>query len=76
VAPVKDDVQNLASILQHFGEFTGLCTNFSKTSVVPIRCEDIDLDVVLEGIQAVHATFPLRYLGLPLSVWRLRRRDF
>jgi hypothetical protein len=76
VAPVKDDVQNLASILQHFGEVTGLCTNFSKSSVVPIRCEDIDLDIILEGIPAAHATFPLRYLGLPLSVWSLRRRDF
>jgi hypothetical protein len=76
VAPFKDDVQNLASILQHFWEVTGLCTNFSKSSIVPIRCEDIDLDVVLEDIPAARATFPLRYLGLPLSVWSLRRRDF
>jgi hypothetical protein len=76
VAPVKDDVQNLASILQHFGEVTGLCTNFSKSSAVSIRCEHIDLDVVLEDIPAARATFPLRYLGLPLSVWSLRRRDF
>jgi retron-type reverse transcriptase len=59
VASVKDDMQNLASILQHFGEVTGLCTNFSKSSVVPIRCENIDLDVVLEGTPEAHATFPL-----------------
>jgi hypothetical protein len=76
VPPVKDDVQNLASILQHFWEVTGLCTNFSKSSVVPICCEDIDLDVALEDIPAARATFPLRYLGLPLSAWSLRRRDF
>jgi hypothetical protein len=76
VAPVKDDMQNLASILQHFGEATGLCTNFSKSSIVPIRCEDTDLDVVPEVIPAALATFPLRYLGLPLLLWSLRRRGF
>jgi hypothetical protein len=76
VAPIKDDIQNLAGILQSFGEVTGLCTNFSKSSVVPIRCDNVDLDDVLEGLPAMLATFPLRYLGLPLSVWSFRRRDF
>jgi hypothetical protein len=76
VVPIKDDVQNLASILQHFGEVTSLCTNFSKSSIVPIRWEHIDLDVILQDIPAARATFPLRYLGLSLSVWSLRRRDF
>jgi hypothetical protein len=31
---------------------------------------------VLEGIPTTRASFPLHYLGLPLSVWSLRRRDF
>jgi hypothetical protein len=43
---------------------------------VPIRCDNIDLDEVLEGIPATRASFPLRYLGLPLLVWSLRRRYF
>jgi hypothetical protein len=43
---------------------------------VPIRCGNIDLDEVLDGITATRASFPLRYLGLPLSVWSLRRKDF
>jgi hypothetical protein len=76
VAPIKSDVQNLAAILHSFGEVTGLCTNFTKSSVVPIRCNDIDLDDVLDGVPATRGTFPLRYLGLPLSIWSLRRRDF
>jgi mannosylglycoprotein endo-beta-mannosidase len=76
VAPIKQDVQNLAMILSRFGEVTGLCTNFAKSSVVPIRCQNIDLDDVLEGILATRASFPLRYLGLPLSVWCLWCRDF
>lgn len=76
VAPFKEDIENFASILQAFGEVTGLCTNFDKSVVVPIRCENIDLDDVLEGIPATRGSFPLRYLGLPLSVWRLKRSDF
>jgi hypothetical protein len=44
--------------------------------VVPIRCGNVDLDEVLHGIPAARASFPLRYLGLPLSVWCLRQRDF
>jgi hypothetical protein len=76
VALFKDDIQNLDAILQSFGEVTGLCTNFLKSHVVPIRCDNIDLDEVLQGIPAMCASFPLRYLGLPLSVWSLKRRDF
>jgi hypothetical protein len=76
IAPIKSDVQNIAGILQNFGEVTGLCTNFLKSSVVAIRCANIDSDEVLEDMPATRASFPLKYLGLPLSVWRLRRRDF
>jgi mannosylglycoprotein endo-beta-mannosidase len=76
VAPIKEDLQNLAPILHRFGLVTGLCTNFNKSSEVPIRCGNIDLEDVLEGIPVTRASFPLRYLGLPLSVWCLRRRYF
>jgi hypothetical protein len=61
----------LVAILQSFGEVTGLCTNFQKSSVVPIRCGHFDLDAILEGIPASHTTFLMKYLGLPLSVWQL-----
>jgi hypothetical protein len=73
VAPIKSDIRNLAAILHDFGKVTGLCTNFLKSSVAPIRCGEIDLDDVLQDIPATRASFPLRYLGLPLSIWSLRR---
>jgi hypothetical protein len=76
VAPIKSDVQNIVAILEDFGEVTGLCTDSLKSSIVPIWCVNIDLDEVLEGIPAARASFLLRYLGLPLLVWSLRRRDF
>ena len=55
---------------------TGLCTNFQKSSVVPIRCANVDLEYVLHGLPVVPTSFPMRYLGLPLSVRRLKRGDF
>ncbi|KAK1668555.1 hypothetical protein QYE76_056714 [Lolium multiflorum] len=75
VAPFKEDIQNLANILGNFGDATGLCTNFQKSAVAPIRCEALDLDAILEDMPATRTTFPMRYLGLPLSVRCLKRRD-
>ena len=72
----REDVSNFATILQKFAQASGLSTNFQKTLVVPIRCEHINLDDVLENFPASRATFPIKYLGLPLSVRRLKRVDY
>jgi hypothetical protein len=48
----------------------------SKKTVVPIHCDEINLDDILEGILATRTSFPLKYLGLPLSVWKLKHVDF
>jgi hypothetical protein len=36
----------------------------------------LTFDDILEGIPATKTSFPLKYLGLPLSVWQLKRVDF
>lgn len=76
LAPIKEDIDNFTQILNYFGQVTGLCTNFQKSSVVPIRCRDINLDHILAALPASRTAFPIKYLGLPLSVRRLRRGDF
>jgi len=45
--PIKEEVTALKHLLQLFGEVTGLRTNIHKSSVVPIRCENLDLDDIL-----------------------------
>lgn len=75
VRPVATDIENLQQILQHFGEATGLCTNFQKSEVFPIRCEQIDVSFVLENLQAKQGQLPCKYLGLPLHMGRLHRSD-
>ena len=73
--PDKDELHAISAILKTFGEASGLITNLSKTEVFPIRCAGIDLQDVLSVFPAKIATFPGRYLGLPLHVRRLKGVD-
>jgi hypothetical protein len=56
-------------------EATGLRINVDKCSVAAIRCEDIDLADTLQPFDMERAVFPLKYLGMPLSLGRLRYVD-
>lgn len=73
--PTPQDVNNMKELLIKFGETTGLSTNIQKTSVTPIRCRNIDLDDILGNLPVKRQHFPLKYLGLPLTVRRLRKVD-
>jgi hypothetical protein len=74
--PTTNDVNNLRDILVNFALVTGLQTNLQKTTISAISCGDINLDAVLAGLPVARAHFPIKYLGLPLSTWRLRKGDF
>lgn len=47
INPCKDDVKLTVEIMKEFGDATGLKINMSKSSVLLIRCADLDLDTVL-----------------------------
>jgi hypothetical protein len=53
LAPIREDIINLAKILESFGEVTGQYTNFPKSNVVPIRCGHINLQEIFQGILKV-----------------------
>jgi hypothetical protein len=44
--------------------------------MVPVVCADIDLDDILQDFPASRTTFPMKNLGLPLLVKRLKRIYF
>jgi hypothetical protein len=67
IAPFKEDFEVLAHILDGFGEVTGLVTDVQKSITVPIRCANIDLDDIMQSLPIQRVTFPIKYLGLPLS---------
>lgn len=70
--PVRDEVSSLLSILEQFGATTGLRLNWTKCSVAPIRCSELDLDHILEPFIGQRVNFPITYLGLPLTLGRIK----
>jgi hypothetical protein len=76
VAPSRRDIKALKSILDMFGQASGLCTNIQKSEVFPIGCARLQLEQILEGFFAPLKDFPYRYLGLPLHLKKLRKIDF
>jgi hypothetical protein len=73
INPRKEDLEAVKAILQEFGNFSGLHINLEKSSIHPIRCEEVDLDHVLSSFAGVRGTFPCRYLGLQLHMRTLRK---
>jgi hypothetical protein len=52
VAPIKEDIWFLVNTLASFWDAVGLSTNYQKSLVAPISCEDIDLDDILQYFPA------------------------
>lgn len=73
IYPSVQDMTNLAQILTHFGEIMGLNTNLAKSQIVPIRCENINLQNITEIFPAQVTHFPMKYLGLPLALSKLKK---
>jgi hypothetical protein len=75
VNPIKEELRGIAAIPETFGKAIGLVTNMAKTKVFPVRCDGIDLDDIFSTFPAKIATFPGKYLGLPLHLRWLRKVD-
>ncbi|WVZ74605.1 hypothetical protein U9M48_022767 [Paspalum notatum var. saurae] len=76
IKPTCKDVSSLVRLLENFGDTSGLLANARKSTIVPIRCEALDLAHILANFEAQKTIFPIKYLGLLLSHKRLKRIDF
>jgi hypothetical protein len=74
--PILTNVNTLTSITADFGEASRMVTNFNKFPVVPIRCPNIGIDLLLTNLPVVRAYFTMRYLGLLLSTHCLWKLEF
>lgn len=72
IHPKQEEVAALMTIMEKFGEATGLQINPQKCAVLPIRCQDVSLEHVLAPFAGKQASFPTTYLGLPLTIGQLR----
>lgn len=70
--PARSDINCIMQIMEAFGDATGLRMNVSKSTVATIRCTGIDMDEVLRDFSGARVNFPLQYLGLPLTLGRVR----
>jgi len=66
ISPKKEGIGAIKIILEAFGKAPWLRINMDKSSVHPIRCENIDLDHVLSAFSGARGNFPCQYLGLQL----------
>jgi hypothetical protein len=76
INPSRNDANFVSMALQCFGDVTGLVTNPSKSSAMPIRCNGRDLSSILQPLNFAIKSFPCTYLGMPLSLRALRKIDF
>lgn len=73
INPVRDEVKEVAEILQAFGNVSGLRVNQLKSVVYPIRCEGINIEEKMQWFQCPIKAFPCSYLGLPLHFRKLQK---
>jgi hypothetical protein len=71
--PEPRDLNTAVRMLDLFGDASGLRTNIAKSSIVPIRCTHADLNLVQQLLPCRFETFPIKYLGLPLSLKKLSK---
>ena len=75
IRPSPEDLSTTKEILQLSGEASGLRTNMQKSSIVPIRCDTEQLEVISSAMPCEVMDFPCKYLGLPLSIRKLTKAD-
>jgi hypothetical protein len=75
IRPTHEEKNLSMNILNHFGEASGLFTNLQKSCVIPIRCEENQMDLVSQTLPCTTAEFPCTYLGLPISDKRFRKAE-
>jgi hypothetical protein len=73
VNPNARDLQTIKAVLTIFGLASGLFSNLDKSVATPLHCSNVAR--VRDILSCRIEDFPCRYLGVPLSVRRLKRLD-
>jgi hypothetical protein len=73
--PSMMELQAIKGVLDCFGQASGLHVNFLKSTAAPIRCSQEAVDAVSAAIDCPVQGLPCTYLGLPLSLKKLRMED-
>jgi uncharacterized protein with von Willebrand factor type A (vWA) domain len=72
--PDETELRAICDILELFGHETGLHTNFTKCLVSAIACMEEEVNAAVVVMECQLAPFPVKYLGIHLSIRRLPGR--
>ena len=75
VAPKQQDLIITRVVLEIFGQASGLRTNGNKCLISPIHCNVNDMVNLYCFFPGKLAPFPVKYLGIPLAISRLKKSD-
>jgi hypothetical protein len=75
VAPIDQDLRVLKSTLQIFCLTSGLFANLDKSVATPMHCSDEDIARVQQFVSCRIEGFPSLYLGIPLSIFKLKKGE-
>ena len=74
-APMKQEILfYIRRILNCFGLMSGLKTNYEKSTIIPVNCDDFVLTDLRRNLQCQVLSLPVKYLGIPLGA-NPRRED-
>jgi hypothetical protein len=73
IRPEEADIAITMDILHLFGDASGLKTNLQKSNILPIRCEEQDLQIVQRQLPCALSDFPCKYLVLSLALKKLKK---
>jgi hypothetical protein len=71
ISPCLQDIRLTRGIRDTFQKASGLACNLTRSQLVPIRCAEDQIAISLQEFPCQLATFPIKYLGMPLSVSKL-----
>ncbi|KAM0866294.1 hypothetical protein ACQ4PT_042721 [Festuca glaucescens] len=74
--PVRAELASVKAILQMFGDASGLCVNYRKTSATLIRGQEGDAERVMEVLGCEMEEFPIKYLGMQLALRPLTKAEW
>jgi hypothetical protein len=75
LVPTPSDLETVKAALSIFGLASGLFSNLDKSVAIPMHCSEDDVALIRDILSCKIEGFPCRYLGVPLSVRRLRKCD-
>ncbi|KAM0830680.1 hypothetical protein ACQ4PT_066055 [Festuca glaucescens] len=74
--PVRAELASVKAILQMFGDASGLCVNYRKTSATLIRGQEGDAERITEVLGCEMTEFPIKYLGMQLALTPLTKAEW